>query len=399
MASRTTGRLTRISLLLLSQGTQNLSAAAIALLLPLIRDDIDMTFTQAGSLAVAATFVYAVMQVPSGYLADRFGAKRVCLYGLVGLNVATLLVTVCDSYQQLLVNQAIAGFFRALSFAPGLVLIVTEFGANRRATAMSAFIASGFVANAVLNLVGPPLVGPLGWRGIFALFSIVCLVFVALYWWVGEEPEAGKAKSGGLGFRQLAGLARHRVVILASFIQFTRLAVVSSLRFWLPTYLIADKGLSLAAAGLIIAIANIVTLPANLLGGYLSDRSGRPHGIIIVSLAVLTPSFVLLAMADGMLPLIAVIIAQFVVMQAYSGSLFEIPLLHLGSDSAGSLNGFGNFWANIGGLVFAWVLGVSKDHSGSFDAGWMMLGGLCLLALGAAVAMSRVRPGVPEVAP
>ena len=399
MARRTAGRLTRITLLLLSQGTQNLSAAAIALLLPLIRDDIDMSFTQAGSLAVATTFVHAVMQVPAGYLADRFGAKRVCLYGLVGLNVVTLLVTVCDTYEQLLVNQAISGFFRALAFAPGLVLIVTEFGANRRATAMSAFIASGFVANAVLNLVGPPLVGPLGWRGIFALFSIVCLVFVALYWWVAEEPQAGSANSGGLGLRELAGLARHRVVILASFIQFTRLAVVQSLRFWLPTYLVADKGLSLAAAGLIVAIANIVTLPANLLGGYLSDRSGRPHGIIIVSLAVLIPSFVLLPLADGMLPLIAVIIAQFVVMQAYSGSLFEIPLLHLGSDSAGSLNGFGNFWANIGGLVFAWVLGVSKDHSGSFNVGWMMLGGLCLLALGAAVAMSKVRPSVHDVTP
>ena len=205
----------------------------------------------------------------------------------------------------------------------------------------------------------------------------------------GEEPASGNTNSGGLGFRQLAGLARHRVVIIASFIQFTRLAVVSSLRFWLPTYLVADKGLSLAAAGLVIAIANIVTLPANLLGGYLSDRSGRPHGVIIVSLVVLTPSFALLTVVDRMPPLVAIIIAQYVVMQAYAGSLFEIPFF-IWAATGRSLNGFGNFWANIGGLVFAWVLGVSKDHSGSFDVGWMMLGGLCLLALVAAVAMSRV---------
>jgi nitrate/nitrite transporter NarK len=78
-------------------------------------------------------------------------------------------------------------------------------------------------------------------------------------------------------------------------------------------------------------------------------------------------------------------------MQAYAGSLFEIPLIHLGSGAAGSLNGFGNFWANIGGLVSAYVLGVSKDHSGSFDQGWMMLGVLCLVALVATVLMSRDR--------
>ena len=386
------GRRVRIALILLSQSTQNLSAGAIALLLPLIRDDIPMTFSQAGTLAVASTLVYAVMQIPSGYLGDRYGAKRVCVLGLVGLNATTLIMTLCDTYQELVINQAIAGIFRALAFTPGLVLIVAEFKASRRATAMSLYIASGFLANTVLNLLGPPLVEPLGWRGIFALFSGVSLVFVALYWRTAEPTPAGNAAPGNrITLRQLAALSRHRIVVLASTVQFVRLAVVSALRFWLPTYFVTDKGLSLAAAGVILAIANIVTLPANLLGGYLSDRYRRPRTTVIVSLCVLALSFWLLASVDNILAVVVIVIVQYVFMQAYAGSLFEIPLIHLGSDAAGSLNGFGNFWANVGGLVSAYVLGVSKDHWGSFDPGWMMLGALCLVALVAAVVMSKDR--------
>jgi predicted MFS family arabinose efflux permease len=387
------GRRVRIALILLSQSTQNLSAGAIALLLPLIRGDIPMTFSQAGTLAVAATLVYAVMQIPSGYLGDRYGAKRVCVLGLVGLNTTTLVMTLCGTYQQLVINQAIAGVFRALAFTPGLVLIVAEFKASRRATAMSLYIASGFLANTVLNLVGPPLVDPLGWRGIFALFSGVSLVFVALYWRTEDPaPRAEDAVSGSrITLRQLTALSRHRIVVLASIVQFVRLAVVSALRFWLPTYFVTDKGLSLAAAGLILAIANIVTLPANLLGGYLSDRYRRPRTTVVVSLSVLALSFWLLATVDDILAVVVIVIVQFVFMQAYAGSLFEIPLIHLGSDAAGSLNGFGNFWANVGGLVSAYVLGVSKDNWGSFDAGWMMLGGVCLVGLAASVVMSKGR--------
>ncbi|BCB91270.1 hypothetical protein Psuf_085830 [Phytohabitans suffuscus] len=66
-------RRVRIGLILVAQSTQNLTIGAIALFLPLIRDDIQMSFSQAGSLAVAATLVYAFMQIPAGYLGDRFG--------------------------------------------------------------------------------------------------------------------------------------------------------------------------------------------------------------------------------------------------------------------------------------------------------------------------------------
>jgi MFS family permease len=55
----------------LCQSSQSLLLAGISLFLPLIRRDLGMSFTAAGTLAASSTFTYALMQVPSGFLADR----------------------------------------------------------------------------------------------------------------------------------------------------------------------------------------------------------------------------------------------------------------------------------------------------------------------------------------
>ena len=49
----------------------------------LIRADLGLSFTQAGTLAAATNLTYALMQVPSGWLADRFTPRRLFLIGLL----------------------------------------------------------------------------------------------------------------------------------------------------------------------------------------------------------------------------------------------------------------------------------------------------------------------------
>jgi nitrate/nitrite transporter NarK len=384
------------ALLLAAQSTQNLAFSAIALFLPLIREDIPMSFTQAGSLAVAGSLAYTALQVPAGYLADRWGAGRLFVIGALGLNLTSAALGLLDSYPALVVDQFLSGCFRALVFAPGLVLVTARFPAQRRAAALGLYAGAGFLASVVLNLAGPLLVEPLGWRWVFVLFS-ACGIAVAL----------GFLRSGDLGPRagaagprptrgDLAVLTRRPILWLASLVQFVRLAVVQGLRFWLPSFLVADKGATLQVAGLVVALAAGVTAPANFMGGYLSDRLGRPRLVIALSLAVLAATFALLPPVGDLGLLVVVIVVQAVFVNAYFGSLFEVPLQHLGQAHAGTVNGFANFWANVGGLTAGWLLGSIKDLTGSFAAGWYGLGVLCLVGLAATGAMGRVRPVTAE---
>ncbi|MFC7478995.1 nitrate/nitrite transporter [Luedemannella flava] len=385
--SRTAVSAPAVALIVICQSMQGFSLGGIALFLPLIRDDIGLTFAEAGTLGAVSLLVFAAMQVPAGYLADRFGPKRLFLLGLLGLNLCSLAFAQLHSFEALLVNQALSGLARSFVFAPGLLLITHEFPAERRATALGLYVAGGFSSNVLLSLVGPVLVGVVGWRWIFVGFSVLGLAVTLLYWRVGSPGPAGQRDSY-VRLRELPRLLAHPVMWVAGGVQFVRYSVVNGVGFWLPSYLVADKGFSLHTAGLLLGAAAVVTAPSNFLGGHVSDRLQRPALVIGVSLAVLTVTLLVLASARSTPVVVGVVLLQAVFLQFYFGPLFEIPTRVLGDRTAGLTSGWSNLWANVGGLTFAFGLGQAKDVTGSFAVGLYAMVGLCLLGLVGAYALS-----------
>ena len=384
-----------ITLIVLCQSLQSLTVGGLSLFLPLIREDLGLSFTQAGLITGAATLVFALMQIPAGALADRFGPKRLFVIGLLGVSVLSFGFALLDSYVLLLVNQAMSGFFRALVFIPGLLLITSEFPSNRRATAMGLYVAGGFSSNIVLSTLGPILVGPLGWRTLFVVFSLSGVAIVAGYWLVGDVGPAARG-AGALPLRHLRVLLRHRVLWIAGWVQFVRFAVVNGTTFWLPTYLVLDKGFSLQTAGLIVALGSILTAPANFLGGYVSDRLGAPARVGGVSGTGLAGTLLLLVHVHSLLAVTLVVALQSVFVQIYFGPLFQIPITVLGEPTAGLSNGFSNLCANLGGLGATYALGSIRDATDSFALGFSLLAALCISAIGGAVLLGRIRPlGAP----
>ena len=375
--------------LIIGQSTQALGFGAISLFLPLIRQDIGISFTEAGSLAAVGTLVYAIMMVPAGYLGDRFNAKTVFVVGLVGVNVTSLLFAVLTDYHALLANQAVSGGFRALLFGPGMVLITAQFSPERRATAMGIFIAGGMSSNVLLNLLGPVLVGPLGWRTLIIIFSVSALVVAVLYMLLGT-PITRREGSTPPRIREIPGLLKHPVVWTTGVIQFVRLSVAMGLMFWLPTILVEDKGFSLTLAGLIVALNAAIVAPSNIFGGIISDRLKRPLLVIGVSLVALAISTALLGVVQGVVLVILVIVVNAVFVQLYFGPLFAVPLQYLGSSNAGLLSSLGNLFANLGALATALVMGYIKDATGRFDVGLYVLAALCIVGLAATMLTARL---------
>ena len=380
------------ALIVLCQSTQALAFGGIGLFLPLIRQDMGLTFTQAGTLVASMTLVYAFMQVPAGYFADRLGAKRLFLTGLIGCNVLFLLLSQLHQYWLVFANQALAGFFRGLVFAPGLLLITSVFPPHRRATALGLYVAGGFSSNVFLNLVGPLLVGPLGWRAIFVAFSVAGFALMVAYWRLGM-PGPGGSGRGQMRLRDIPGLLRHRFMWLVGGIQYIRLAVVTGLAFWLPTLLV-EKGYSLQVAGLLLALSAGLTAPSNFLGGYLSDRLRQPLLVIGLSLAVLAVTTFLIVRVNALVLLVPVIGINGFFVQFYFGPLFAVPIQALGPKTAGLASGYGNFLANLGGFTFAYALGAVRDSTGSFADAIYVMSGLCVVGVVLVLILSRMK--LPE---
>ena len=106
-------RVVTVTLVTLCQFFHGLTFSAIPLFIPLIREDLQIGFSEAGMLSAAATLSYAFGQVPAGYLADRYGPKRLFFIGLIGWSALSLTLGLVHTFWLALLNQLVAGAFRA----------------------------------------------------------------------------------------------------------------------------------------------------------------------------------------------------------------------------------------------------------------------------------------------
>ena len=383
-------RITTVSLTILCQSFQALSIGGIALLLPIIRKDLGLSFTQGGSLAAAGTLVYALMQIPAGYLADRFSPKRLFSIGILGSTILALTFGLVTNYWQALANQTLSGFFRALLFTPGMALLTGWFPSNRRATATGLYLIGGYSGSVIFNLVGPLLVAKFDWR--FSFISIASLGIIAILFllrFAKDAPTTGERQK--VNMLEALHLFRYKIMWVCGGIQYIRFGVVQGITYWLPSLLINEKGLSLQLAGFITAIQVIFMSPSNILGGYVSDRLKNPILVIGVSLSVLGITTGLLITANNMILLVALILINAIFLQMYFGPLFSVPVEILGVRRAGISSGFSNFFANIGGFTTTYLLGALKDSTGVFKHGFFAISGACFVGLALTFILARMR--------
>lgn len=379
-----------ISAVVLCQAFHTLTFAGLSLFLPLIREDLGMSFSEAGILSAAATLTYGLGQVPAGYLADRFGPRRLFFIGLIGWSLLSLTLALLHSFWGAVVNQLGAGALRAMLFAPGLTLLASWFPPQRRATAMSLYMVGGFAGNVALSLAGPLLAANFGWRTTFGAFALVGILSALGYWAVAAEKPRGDAHVT-FGISEALRLLREPIIWICSAIQFIRFSVVTSTMFWLPMLLVSDRGFTLQQAGFCTALSAAFSAPSNALGGYVSDRINNPPLVIGTSLGILACTSVLLVTVETTPPLLLVIAVNSMFMQFYFGPLFLVPVETLGTRSAGTATGFGNLFANFGGFVTAYALGATRDLAGTFKWGYVGVGVLCLIGVALSVLLASRR--------
>ena len=379
-----------VAFVVFSQTVHWLSFAALPLLLPLIREDLQIGFAEAGMLSAAGALSYTLGQVPSGWLADRYGPKRLVFIGLLGWSLLSVSFGLIHVYWLALVNQFFAGVFRALLFVPGLTLAASWFPLERRATAISLVLAGGAVGSVLLSLCGPSLAQTYGWRPTL-IASAVLGVGAAVLFGAFARDRSQAIQPSPPSVAAIFDILRLPVTWVCCGLQFVRFVVVMGFAFWLPSFLVVERGMSIQAAGLVMAMSAAVSAPSNTIGAYISDRLKNPPAVIGCALAVLACASLLLPSAQSLGQVLAVVVLFSAFVGSYFGPLFLVPVEVLGPRVAGTASGIANLFANIGGLTSVATLGVIKDHAGSFAWGFAGIGCVCLVGVALAVALGRIR--------
>jgi EmrB/QacA subfamily drug resistance transporter len=111
--------------------------------------------------------VIAALLVPAGGLADRFGHKRVFLWGLGLFTLASLLCAVAPSLEALIAFRVLQGVGAAAIAPTSLAIILDSFPAEKRATGVGLWGASAAAAAAIGPSLGAALVELDSWRLVF----------------------------------------------------------------------------------------------------------------------------------------------------------------------------------------------------------------------------------------
>ena len=175
----------------------NLSIAA-----PLIKDELHISASQLGTLLSAFFWTYALMQIPAGWLVDRFDVKWVFAAGFFLWSAATAVTGVLHGFAALLTIRVILGVGESVAFPSYSKILATYFDKSRRGSANSLIIAGLALGPALGMLVGGTAVGRFGWRPFFLVLGLVGLLWLAPWWaWMPRrKPLDAVAASSGLGY-------------------------------------------------------------------------------------------------------------------------------------------------------------------------------------------------------
>jgi sugar phosphate permease len=385
------GRNSTLALTFLCQSTQAVSLAGLPLLLPLIRQDLGINFSQAGSLASASLLIYALMQIPAGYLSDRRSPRTLVAIGTLGMMGLSLLLGLTRQYWQLLVIQLFWGFFSSFIFTPAMSVFIGWFSSERRTTATALPLVGPSLGIVAINLLFPVIVNHFDtWRLPFVIFGGVGVICALGLLFFGREAPSRRPP---MAFRWdiIREVFRYGQVWVCYLLQFVRFGIVQGISFWLPSLLLNEKQFPLQLAGTVIALQAVVLAPSNILGAYFSDRFKKPTLVIGVSMLMLGISTALLVVLKSAGLVIAAVLVNAVFIQMYFGPLFTLAIEKLGAEKTGISNGVSNMFAIFGGLVAAYLMGFLRDTTGSFEWGFYSICILAGLGLVLTFILARVR--------
>ncbi len=257
-------------------------------LLPFIRSAFGLTYLESGFAVSAFTIAAGVTNAPLGILADRLGARRVIVSGLVLIALSSVAIGLAGTYWQLLLFLLVMGVASGTYHAPASAIIAEVFGRERRGVAMGTHTTAGHLSFFVVPLLAGGLATASSWRTPYLLFAIAPLLCAILVWRVAPLGVRPTERHSWLAtFGDIGGVAR-AIGPLES-LSILGQVLLSAAFAYLTLYLVDARGFSpLLAAGLygLPQAAGLVGAP---LGGTLSDRFGRPR-VLLAGLVLMGPA-------------------------------------------------------------------------------------------------------------
>jgi len=385
---------------------------------PAIKAELGLSDSQMGLVFSAFTFSYALFEIPSGWLADRLGARITLTRIVLRWSVMTAATGLAGGFLSLIAVRLLFGVGEAGTFPATARAYAHWLPTAERGRALGLAIMMGALGGAATQPIVAGLLSVMSWRPVFAIFGAVGLVWAIAWWrWFRDDPAAHPAvnaaelveiRGGGADGRHAEGGVPWSALIGSGSLRALCAMYCAALYgwyfylTWLPTYLLRGRGFDIKNTGFLAALPLLSVAAGVVAGGWLVDRLakrigpqrgrrlpplvGFPLAALAIVGAVMTAdpltSALLLAAAAG--------IAALGMASAW------VVAIEMGGPHAGVVTGTMNMFGNFGGALSPLVIGFCLDRWGSWELPLLSIAVLYVVAAACWLVIDpteRVLPG------
>lgn len=365
--------------------------------IPYIADDFNMSPLEVG-VVISAFFVgYALLQIPGGMLADRFGSRKVMIAGVSWWTIFAVLTGYMRSLNPMIAMRVLFGIGEGVYPAASWKTIATWFPIKERSTANGFMMSSNFLGPALAPLFVVGIMNTLGWRAVFYFLAIPGIIMVVLLWkYVTDTPdthpriskeELAEIKAGqqvdesikGISFKEL--LRRPiawQLFTLWFFFDFSFWGFLS----WTPSYLVKERGFAMLEMGITSSLPFFAGTLGLILGGWLSDKAfANRRALFACCLCLLSAIGIYASYRASADSVVIVLVLTGLIMGGAFGAIWGIPMTLLPKEIMGTASGFMNMAGLSAGALAPIVMGYCIQVSGDYHSSFIVIS-LALVSTG-----------------
>ncbi len=377
-----------------------LDRASISQAAPMIVRDLHFNTIQMGYVFSAFGLTYAAMEIPSGWLIDRFGPRLILTRVVLCWSLFTAATGLAWNFWSMLSARLLFGAGEAGCF-PGLAKTFSNWlPRDERARAEGWKAASARWGGAAAPILVVSLYASLGWRITFVMFGAVGFVWAGVFYALfRNRPDAAPLITRPAPWKTFLRSTSAWALGVQWFCHYYGFYFYVT---WLPTYLLEARGVALKHGAILGGLPLFAAGCGCLFAGYLLPPCARRMGIVR---ARRTFAYVAYGGAAVFLLLFTLVRDPNLAMMVLSLSSFIVELsapvtwttaMDLGGESVGLLTGMMNTLGHLGGSVAPAIIGYLLAMSGNSwnlafyaSAALYALGGLCWLVLDPVTPLDR----------
>ncbi|WP_196603628.1 MFS transporter [Pectinatus haikarae] len=334
--------------------------------LPFFIANYGMNYKDVSGLMFAACFLSSIVQPTFGWLADRISKVWIMSLGICLSGVAMGAIGLFEDYWIIFAVVTVSGIGSAI-FHPEAARMVNKISGEKKGTALSIFSMGGNAGFAFGPVIVVAFISAFGMKGTL-VFSILALVMsIILLFIVPNIKKEIEATSTNFEKRNNNSTIPDRENHWSAFSRLTMLIVCSSLvicglRSFIPLYLVAQMGLSEAAASSALTILFMFGIVTTMIGGMMADKFGYLK-IVQISYALLVPMVFLLSRTENaVIGYVLMIPIGFAIFSPFSS------IVVLGQNYLARSVGFASgvtlgLYFSVGGMVIP-LMGIFADKYG-----------------------------------